>query len=64
MSDDIHEKEWLTKTDYLSETLITEKDTQIEIFKQMLYRLENAGKCRYVYHRLGRILYGDEIDEY
>ena len=54
------DRKLLADTDYLTETLKTEKHTQIEIFEQMLYRLEKDGKCRYVYHRLGRVLFGDD----
>jgi hypothetical protein len=51
----------LEGTDYLTETLETEKHTQIEIFEQMLYQLEQAGKCRKVYHRLGIVLFGEDF---
>lgn len=58
--------EELIRTDYLTETLLTEKETQIEIFKQMLYVLESRGDCRFVYHRLGNVLFngGTEADSW
>ena len=49
--------------DYLSETLKTEKHTQIEIFEEMIYRLEKEGKCRKVYHRLAFVLFGEDWTE-
>lgn len=58
------EEDYLKATDYLTETLKTEKHTQIEIFEQMLNRLEDAGKCRYVYHRLGRVLFDIDFDNH
>lgn len=52
-------QEELIRTDYLTETLLTEKQTQLEVFKQMLYLLELRGDCRFVYHRLGNVLFDD-----
>lgn len=51
----------LRETDYLTETLKTERNAQIEIFEQMLHSLEQQGKCRYVYHRLAFVLFGDHL---
>lgn len=53
----------LDVTDYLTETLRTEKQAQIEVFQQMLKKLELTGECRAVYHRLAYVLFGDTLGE-
>ncbi len=55
--------EWLSKTDYLTETLQTEPETRKQIFREMLSVLEQEGKCRFVYHRLAAVLFdGDTLE--
>lgn len=49
------------ETDFPTETLETEKDTQKIIFEQMLVQLEDHGLCRHVYHRLAMVLFGDSM---
>lgn len=50
------------ETDYLTETLQTDQNAQIEIFQQMLRQLENQGECRTVYHRLAYVLFGTTLE--
>lgn len=60
MTGSVLSKDDLEKTDYLFATLETERESQIEIFLQMLRQLENNGLCRSVYHRLGLTLFNDD----
>ena len=34
---------------------------QKEVFREMLRRLENEGRCHYVFHTLARVLFDDDL---
>jgi hypothetical protein len=46
----------------LSDEELREKENQKQVFKEMLRRLENEGKCRYVFHHLAKVLFNDPLE--
>lgn len=49
-------------TDVTVEELANNKDLQLEVFDEMLARLEDAGKCRFAFHRLGMAVFKREAE--
>lgn len=50
--------EWFDYT----EVELKDKEKQKEVFQEMLMRLERMGDCRYIFHRLAKELFDDDLN--
>ncbi len=48
---------------YSIEDLKADPVKQRQVFEEMLVRLEQAGNCRFVFHRLAYAVFGDSFGE-
>lgn len=53
------DREWF---DWTEEEIERDKAKQAALFKRMIQRLETDGHCRYVFHRLAFVLFGDDME--
>lgn len=48
--------------DYTEDELKADPEKRKQVFNEMLNRLEDEGNCRYVFHALAYVLFGDRLD--
>lgn len=52
-------EEW---ANYTAEDLKRDQDKRKEVFRAMLRRLEDEGRCRHAFHQLALALFEDELE--